>query len=239
MEDEPRAIELRGDAIQKVNHAYGTNGVITEVEMPLAPAYPWVDLIVGFDDLMTAVRFADALARQDGLVKKLITPLAAPIAELYFRPLQSRIPHGQRRRAADDRRALDGGVPRFPRRSGRARSCSSARRATPGARACRSTSCPGTTPRCTRCDRPDGHLSAGPLPAARPPRAGREDVPPLRRRGDDPPRVRPLRGPDRLLRPADRALHERRAPGRDHPPTTRTTAARSSTRTPSRSRRAA
>ena len=53
MEDEPRAIELRGDAIQKVNHAYGTNGVITEVEMPLAPAYPWVDLIVGFDDLMT------------------------------------------------------------------------------------------------------------------------------------------------------------------------------------------
>ena len=38
MEDEPRALELRGDAIQKVNHAYGTNGVITEVEMPLAPA---------------------------------------------------------------------------------------------------------------------------------------------------------------------------------------------------------
>jgi FAD/FMN-containing dehydrogenase len=94
MEDEPRAIELRGDAIQKVNHAYGTNGVITEVEMPLAPAYPWVDLIVGFDDLMTAARFADALARQDGLVKKLITPLAAPIAELYFRPLKSRIPDG-------------------------------------------------------------------------------------------------------------------------------------------------
>ena len=94
MEDEPRALELRGDAIQQVNHAYGTNGVITEVEMPLAPAYPWVDLIVGLDDLMTAARFADALARQDGLVKKLITPLAAPIAGLYFRPLQGRIPAG-------------------------------------------------------------------------------------------------------------------------------------------------
>jgi FAD/FMN-containing dehydrogenase len=94
MEDQPRAIELRGDAIQKVNHAYGTNGVITQVEMPLAPALPWVDLIVGFEDLMTAAHFADALARQDGLVKKLITPLAAPIAELYFRPLQGRIPAG-------------------------------------------------------------------------------------------------------------------------------------------------
>ena len=92
MEAEPRAIELRGDAVQKVNHAYGTNGVITEVEMPLAPAHPWVDLIVGFDDFMTAARFADALARQDGLLKKLVTPLAAPIAEFYFRPLKSRIP---------------------------------------------------------------------------------------------------------------------------------------------------
>jgi len=94
MEDEPRVIELRGDAIQKVNHAYGTNGVITEVEMPLAPAWPWIDLIVGFDDVMVAARFSDALARQDGMVKKLISPLAAPIAERYFRPLKSRIPDG-------------------------------------------------------------------------------------------------------------------------------------------------
>jgi FAD/FMN-containing dehydrogenase len=95
MEAAPRAIELAGDAIQKVNHAYGTNGVISEVLMPLAPAWPWVDLVVGFADFMTAVRCADALARQDGLVKKLITALAAPIPELYFRPLQSRIPQGQ------------------------------------------------------------------------------------------------------------------------------------------------
>ncbi len=43
---------------------------------------------------MTAVRFADALARQDGILKKLVTPLAAPIPELYFRPLKSRIPDG-------------------------------------------------------------------------------------------------------------------------------------------------
>ena len=95
MADEPQILELTGAAIQQVNHAYGTNGVITEVTMPLAPAYPWVDLVVGFEDLMTAVRFADALARQDGLVKKLISVVAAPIGELYFRPLQSRIAQGQ------------------------------------------------------------------------------------------------------------------------------------------------
>lgn len=95
MEAEPRILELRGRDIQKVNHAYGTNGVITELEMPLAPAYDWVDVIVGFDDFMTAARFADALAHEDGILKKLICPLAAPIGERYFRPLQNRIPAGQ------------------------------------------------------------------------------------------------------------------------------------------------
>ena len=39
----------------KVMHAYGTNGIITEVEMPLDAAYDWVDVIVGFDDYMKAV----------------------------------------------------------------------------------------------------------------------------------------------------------------------------------------
>ncbi|MEM7044446.1 MAG: FAD-binding oxidoreductase [Pseudomonadota bacterium] len=95
MEAEPRVLELEGRDIQKVNHAYGTNGVITELAMPLAPAYDWVDIIVGFDDFMDAVRFADALAHEDGILKKLIAPLAAPIGERYFRPLQSRIPKGQ------------------------------------------------------------------------------------------------------------------------------------------------
>ncbi len=38
LEDEPRVIELRGDDVQKVNHAWGINGIITEVEIPLGPA---------------------------------------------------------------------------------------------------------------------------------------------------------------------------------------------------------
>ena len=41
-------IELRGDDVQKVNHAYGTNGIITALEIPLGPAYPWADVIVVF-----------------------------------------------------------------------------------------------------------------------------------------------------------------------------------------------
>jgi FAD/FMN-containing dehydrogenase len=42
-------LELTGEDLHKVTHAYGTNGIITEIEMPLAPAYDWVDAIVGFD----------------------------------------------------------------------------------------------------------------------------------------------------------------------------------------------
>ena len=38
LEETPRAIELRGDAAQKINRAYGTTGIITALEMPLAPA---------------------------------------------------------------------------------------------------------------------------------------------------------------------------------------------------------
>jgi FAD/FMN-containing dehydrogenase len=54
MEARPRLLELTGDDLHKVAHAYGTNGIITEVEMPLAPAYDWIDLIVGFPTLTQA-----------------------------------------------------------------------------------------------------------------------------------------------------------------------------------------
>ncbi len=79
MEAEPRVLDLTGEDLHKVMHAYGTNGIITEVEVPLAPAYDWVDVIIGCDDSMAAVRYGNDLARQDGILKKLITPIAAPI----------------------------------------------------------------------------------------------------------------------------------------------------------------
>jgi FAD/FMN-containing dehydrogenase len=86
MEAEPRVLELRGADIQKVNHAYGTNGVITELEMPLAPAYRWAEAIVAFPELMAAARCADALAREDAILKKLVTVVAAPVAHDYLFP---------------------------------------------------------------------------------------------------------------------------------------------------------
>jgi FAD/FMN-containing dehydrogenase len=88
MEAEPRVLELRGADIQKVNHAYGTNGIITELEMPLAPAYRWVELLVGLPDLATAARCADTIAREDAILKKLVSVIAAPVAHDWLFPDQ-------------------------------------------------------------------------------------------------------------------------------------------------------
>lgn len=90
LEDEPRIIELRGDDVQKIAHAYGTNGIITELEVPLAPAYGWDEFVVSFPDFMTAARFGQALGNSDGIIKKMISVHTAPIAN-YFNALQSYI----------------------------------------------------------------------------------------------------------------------------------------------------
>jgi FAD/FMN-containing dehydrogenase len=86
VEDEPRVLELRGADIQKVNHAYGTNGIITELEVPLAPAHRWAELLLALPDLATAARCADALAREDAILKKLVSVVDAPVAHDYLFP---------------------------------------------------------------------------------------------------------------------------------------------------------
>ncbi|MCA3564782.1 MAG: FAD-binding oxidoreductase [Methylocystis sp.] len=84
MEAAPRVLELTGSDLHKVCHAYGTNGIITEVEAPLAPAYEWVDVIVGFDTLERAASYANTLGEQDGLLLKELAVIAAPVPHDYF-----------------------------------------------------------------------------------------------------------------------------------------------------------
>ena len=94
MEASPRLLRLSGEDLPKVAHAYGTNGIITEVEVPLAPAYDWVDVIVGFADFERAAAFGNALGEQDGILTKLITPIAAPVPQTYFLRHRSLVPAG-------------------------------------------------------------------------------------------------------------------------------------------------
>jgi FAD/FMN-containing dehydrogenase len=84
MEENPRVLEFTGDDIHKVSHAYGVNGIITEVEMPLAPAYEWADFVIGFDDFFVAAEFANHLGEQDGILKKQLAVVQAPVPHDCF-----------------------------------------------------------------------------------------------------------------------------------------------------------
>jgi FAD/FMN-containing dehydrogenase len=95
MEESPRVLDLTGWDLQKVAHAYGTNGIITEVEFPLDAAYDWVDVILGYDDYLDAVRFADLIANQDGLLFKEVATVAAPVPYDYFLRHQKFFRRGQ------------------------------------------------------------------------------------------------------------------------------------------------
>lgn len=83
-EAEPRVLDLTGEDIAKVSHAYGTTGIITEVEVPLAPAYDWVDVLVAFDDFVAAAAYADGLGNEDGILLKNLAVVAAPMPHDYF-----------------------------------------------------------------------------------------------------------------------------------------------------------
>ncbi len=89
MEREPQIVELRGDEVQQAIHAYGT-----KLEIAMGPAWPWVDIVVAFPDIMASLRFGQALAEADAIVKKLITPIEWGAAQ-YFKPLREHLPAGQ------------------------------------------------------------------------------------------------------------------------------------------------
>jgi len=91
VEAEPRVAQLTGDRVNLVHHAYGSNGIVTEVEMPLAPAWPWREQVVVFPEFMTSVQFAHALATADGIVKKLISVIGGPI----WRMMRTLRPYGR------------------------------------------------------------------------------------------------------------------------------------------------
>ncbi len=94
LEEEPRAFELKGDTALKICHGWGTTGIVTALEMPLAPAFDWIDVVVAFSDFMTAARFGYELALADGVVKKLVTPLDWPIPS-YFPGMQQYFPNNR------------------------------------------------------------------------------------------------------------------------------------------------
>lgn len=82
VEPKPRVLELRSPEAMLLHHTYGTNGIVLELEVALAPAVEWTETIVCFDGFDAAIEFSSALASAPGIVKKEVCFLAAPIPDL-------------------------------------------------------------------------------------------------------------------------------------------------------------
>ena len=59
-------------------HAYGTNGIVTQVELPLARAQPWWDAVATFPTLKAAAAFALDVGEAPALVVREVSVHQAP-----------------------------------------------------------------------------------------------------------------------------------------------------------------
>ncbi len=92
-EEAPRLLEISGDDIELVHHAYGANAIITEIEMPLGPAWDWRAFILAFPEFDGALHFGAQLARETGLIRRLASVHEWPIPSL-MRDLKGVVPDG-------------------------------------------------------------------------------------------------------------------------------------------------
>lgn len=77
---EPQPVELRGAEALALHHTWGTTGLLLEVELALAPAQSWIELVVVFDGSFdAALDFGDALAAAPGCPKRNVAALAWPV----------------------------------------------------------------------------------------------------------------------------------------------------------------
>jgi len=94
LEEEPQIIELSGEDATRPFHTYGATGVITEMTLPLAPAWDWQEAIFAFDDFPAAIGAACELAESYTLTKKLLSVHEWP-SPSYVLPLKELVPEGK------------------------------------------------------------------------------------------------------------------------------------------------
>ncbi|MDM0077900.1 FAD-binding oxidoreductase [Variovorax sp. J2P1-59] len=93
IEPEPQVFELRGEEALRMHHLWGTNGLVLELEVALAPAHPWLESLVVFESFDEALGFADALAHAPGIVKREVAFFASPVPD-HLAQLAEHLPKG-------------------------------------------------------------------------------------------------------------------------------------------------
>ena len=91
IEPEPQIVELRGAEALLMHHVWGTNGLVLELELGLAPAHPWLETLVTFATFQQGLAFADELANAPGIIKREVAFFADPIPD-HLRPLAAFLP---------------------------------------------------------------------------------------------------------------------------------------------------
>lgn len=84
--EEAKTHTVEGHDVFGFIHAYGTTGIMVELEVSLVPAVPWEEAVICFPDYADALRFSHQLALDESEAKRLISLSEWPIPS-FFRPL--------------------------------------------------------------------------------------------------------------------------------------------------------
>ncbi len=65
VEEQPRILTLSGGEVEQVHHAWGTNGIIVELDLALVPAVDWLHCIALFPSYPDVIAFGAAVLNSD------------------------------------------------------------------------------------------------------------------------------------------------------------------------------
>ncbi len=94
VEKEPKVHEFIAEDINLLHHAWGINGVITEVTLKIVPRRDWIHCMASFPSYRLAFEAGLALGHRDDLHRKLVCTAAAGFVP-YFAKLETWIKPGR------------------------------------------------------------------------------------------------------------------------------------------------
>ena len=93
VESEPKEHVFQGEDVLRIHHAWGLNGVITEVTLRTVPTRDWIACMATFDDYQSTYAAGYALATSDRISPKMLSVVDARIVN-YFPTLKGHLRDG-------------------------------------------------------------------------------------------------------------------------------------------------
>ncbi len=93
VEEEPKLQKFEEEEVFSTLHTYGTNGILVETEMRLAPKVAYDQMIFVSNDWNRLIDWADGIARDDSIHKRLVSMFEWPVPA-NFMSLKKYLPEG-------------------------------------------------------------------------------------------------------------------------------------------------